>query len=251
MKTLLTAFFFAVWASAALALSITTKDGKNYSDAEVKKVERDGLRISHRDGTAFLDFDALPAALQKQYDWTSEKSAERKAAHAAITAQQRIEAEKMRKANEARIVAAEKANADEIAKAQAARKRTTEAQQEKRQEGERAETMKSVTRYTILALVSLAILYPCWWLITLPPRLARGKSNYNAVWIMTICGLLVLPGIGWLIALYMALQPEPKAQIVHMTVFQAPQPQPRPIAVPRVVAKAVPILRNPPAPPKV
>ena len=250
MKNLL-AVLFVFLAVNALGLNITTRDGKIYTDAEVKKVESEGVRITHRDGTAFLDFDALPSALQKQFGWTDEKSAARKAARAAVVEQQRIAAEKMQKANEARIAAMEKAKADEIAKAKTERERVAEEQQEKRRESERAETMKSVKQYTIWALVLLAILYPCWWFITLPPRLARGKSNYNAVVIMTICGLLVLPGIGWLIALYMALQPEPKAQVVHMTVIQAPPSQPRPVAVPRVVAKAVPPLRNPPAPPKV
>ena len=108
------------------------------------------------------------------------------------------------------------------------------------------EKFNTARRRVIWGIVLFVILYPAYWLFMIPARLAKGKSNYNAVCIMMVCGLLVLPGIGWLIALYMALQPEPKASVTHVTIIQAPPPQPRPVAVPRVVAKAIPPPRNPP-----
>jgi len=63
MKNILAIFFLFI-AASSYALEIVTLDGKAFHDCEVKKVEREGIRISHRDGTAFLDFDQLPSALQ-------------------------------------------------------------------------------------------------------------------------------------------------------------------------------------------
>ena len=56
MKTILAIFFLFI-AASSYALEIVTLDGKAFHDCEVKKVEREGVSIVHRDGTAFLDFD--------------------------------------------------------------------------------------------------------------------------------------------------------------------------------------------------
>ena len=86
-------------------MDIITRDGKAYWNCEVKKVERDGVRLIHRDGAAFLDFDVLPSAIQKQFGWTAEKSAARKVERAAEAEKQRIAGENARRAMEERAVA--------------------------------------------------------------------------------------------------------------------------------------------------
>jgi restriction system protein len=117
------AFILSFIAATSFALNIATTDRKLYQDCEVKAVEKDGVRIMHRDGSAFLDFDTLPSALQKQFGWTAEKSAARKAERAAEAERQRIAAEKARRAMEERA-AAIKAQAE--AKAEAEKQRLEE-----------------------------------------------------------------------------------------------------------------------------
>jgi len=60
-------------------------------------------------------------------------------------------------------------------------------------------------------LIAIVLLVFGIWLFLTPVRLAKGKSNYDTVCIWTFVGLFT--GIGWLIALYIALQPDPKAAI--------------------------------------
>ena len=114
MKTVL-AFIFSFIAASSFALDIATTDKKLFQDCEVKSVEKDGVRIMHRDGSAFLDFDTLPIALQKQYGWTAEKSAARKAERAAEAERQRIAAENARRAMEERAAAIAKENEERAA----------------------------------------------------------------------------------------------------------------------------------------
>lgn len=245
MKTILAVFLLFI-AASSYALEIVTLDGKAFHDCEVKKVEREGVRIVHRDGTAFLDFDVLPSALQKQYGWTPEKSAARKAEKTAAADAQRIAGENARRAQEEKAASVAKVEAQEKERVRAEQQRKAEEQEARLSERRNDERMGEIRRYVIWGIVAFIVIYPCYWLFMIPARLAKGKSNYNAVCIMMVCGLLVLPGVGWLIALYMALQPEPKASVTHVTIIQAPPPQPRPVVVPRVVAKAIPPPRNPP-----
>jgi cobalamin biosynthesis Mg chelatase CobN len=128
MKTILAALFIFFTASS-LAVDIITKDGKSFSDCTVKAVEREGVRIVHRDGTAFLDFDVLPSALQKNYGWTPEKSAARKAAQKAEADAQRIAGENARRAEGERAAAVAKAAEGEKQRVIAARERKDEEQQ--------------------------------------------------------------------------------------------------------------------------
>lgn len=98
------AFFIALIASGH-AVDVVTPEEK-YFDVKVTKVEADGVRISHREGAAFVDFDYLPPAMQLENGWTPEKSAARKAARAAeakrIADEERmIEEAPKRKAEEA------------------------------------------------------------------------------------------------------------------------------------------------------
>jgi hypothetical protein len=63
----------------AQALDLVTPSG-TFKDVKVTKVEAEALRITHSEGTALVDFDELPPAMQAEYGWTPEKSAARKAA---------------------------------------------------------------------------------------------------------------------------------------------------------------------------
>ena len=106
------------------AVDVVTPDEK-YFDVKVTKVEAEGVRITHREGTAFVDFDFLPPAMQLQNGWTPEKSAARKAARDAET--KRIADEERMKEEEPKRLAAEaaakeravmeKANAESAARA--------------------------------------------------------------------------------------------------------------------------------------
>ena len=86
----------------------------------------------HRDGVAFLDFDTLSAALHKQYGWTAEKSAARKAETLALKDKQRIAAENARLAMEVNATADAKQKADKAAAI--ARSETEEMEREKAQQ---------------------------------------------------------------------------------------------------------------------
>lgn len=61
------------------ALDIVTPEA-TFKDIKVTKVEAEAIRITHSEGTALVDFDFLPPAMQAEYGWTPEKSAARKAA---------------------------------------------------------------------------------------------------------------------------------------------------------------------------
>ena len=110
--------------ASGYAVDVVTPDEK-YFDVKVTKVEAEGVRITHREGTAFVDFDFLPPAMQLQNGWTPEKSAARKAARDAET--KRIADEERMKEEEPKRLAAEaaakeravmeKANAESAARA--------------------------------------------------------------------------------------------------------------------------------------
>lgn len=115
--TLLTAF-----CAAGRALDIVTPE-RTFKDVVVKKVVGEAVSITHSEGTALVDFDFLPPAMQAQYDWTPEKSAARKAAK---------EAEAKRIAEEERML-------DEAPKRKAMEEAAAKkAEEEKQMEVERA-----------------------------------------------------------------------------------------------------------------
>lgn len=121
MKNFLAVLLLFITANS-FGLDIITRDGKPYWNCEIKKVERDGVRIMHRDGTAFLDFDELPSVIQKQYGWTAEKSVARKADRTAAAEAQRLAGENARRAQAERAAAMaqekERAIAEQQPKAQ-------------------------------------------------------------------------------------------------------------------------------------
>ncbi len=79
--TLLCLSLLLAFSAAGRALDIVTPDA-TFKDVKVTKVEEKefAVRIMHSEGSAMVDFDLLPPAMQAEYGWTPEKSAARKAA---------------------------------------------------------------------------------------------------------------------------------------------------------------------------
>lgn len=100
---------------AGHALDIVTPSA-TFKDVKVTRVEGEAIRITHSEGTALVDFDELPAAMQAEYGWTPEKSAARKAAR---------EAEAKRIEEEERMIdeAPKRKAAEELAKKRAEEER--------------------------------------------------------------------------------------------------------------------------------
>src|ERR1041385_5946397 len=51
-------------AAVVLARDIVTLTGQTYYNVTVTRVDKTGILITHRDGTAFLEFSALPPAFR-------------------------------------------------------------------------------------------------------------------------------------------------------------------------------------------
>jgi type IV secretory pathway VirB10-like protein len=95
MKAILISLSFLVSVLATgHAANLVTSAG-TFKDFKVTRVEAEAVRITHSEGTALVDFDELPPAMQQEYGWTPEKSAARKAAK---------EAEAKRLAEEERMI---------------------------------------------------------------------------------------------------------------------------------------------------
>ena len=110
---LLTLSLLVFFTAAGRAIDITTPDG-TFKDVKVKKVLADAVTVTHSEGTALIDFDFLPPAMQAEVGWTPEKSAARKAAKEAemkriADAEKEADEAPMRAAEEDRIAAEEKA----------------------------------------------------------------------------------------------------------------------------------------------
>ena len=118
MKAILLSLSLLItFAAAGHALDITTPDG-TFKDVKVKKVVGDAVTVTHSEGTALIDFDYLPPAMQAEYGWSPEKSAARKAAKEAemkrvADAEKEADEAPMRKAMEEK--AKKKAEEDRIA----------------------------------------------------------------------------------------------------------------------------------------
>jgi len=252
MKKILAALFVFV-AGSCFALEIVTLDGQAFHDCEVKKVEREGVRIMHRDGTAFLDFDVLPSALQKQYGWTAEKSAARKAERTAAADAQRIAGENARRAQEEMAAATARATAELKEKYRAEEARQAEAKiAEEARQAEARESERSRAKLAQWAGLALGLLIglPIYFL---PSIIGRKKANAGAIFAMNL--FLGWVFIGWVIALIWActkdVEPH-RVTVVQNVLVQHPpqmQPVPRPIAIARPVPKAIQPPRNPPSPP--
>jgi cation transport ATPase len=242
MKNILAGLFVFI-AANAFALDIITRDGKAYQDCAVKTVERDGVRVVHRDGTAFFDFDVLPSALQQQYGWTAEKAAARKAEKEALAEKQRVANEKERQARAESLAAEERAKEKqrvEIERQERAKAEERETKIQEQKEG--AARMRMLRNVGLILTVILGLI-----VYFLPTIIGRKKANVGAIFVMNL--LLGWLFIGWVIALVWACTKDVKPNqvtVVHNVYVQEP-PHPRPVVVPRAVAKAIPPPRNPPS----
>jgi len=256
MKNILAVFFLFI-AASSYALDIVTKDGKSFSDCTVKAVEREGVRIVHRDGAAFLDFDVLPSALQQQYGWTPEKSAARKAAQKAEADAQRIAGENARRAEDERAAAV--AEAQRIADENARRAQLREAEQKQtvietanakiRAEKEAEKSADTLFIYGVGAVVV--------FLFAIPVIVLRGTRHMIVLSLLGILGVYaafsgVFSSVFGILAFQYVYGWLAKGFRVPVVIVQQPPqnyqtpPHPRPVVVPRAVAKAIPPPRNPP-----
>jgi hypothetical protein len=126
---LLTLSLLVFFTAAGRAIDITTPDG-TFKDVKVKKVLADAVTVTHSDGTALIDFDFLPPAMQAEVGWTPEKSAARKAAKEAemkriADAEKEADEAPMRAAKEA--AAKKKAEEDRIAAEEKAKRKVENA----------------------------------------------------------------------------------------------------------------------------
>jgi hypothetical protein len=249
MKNFLAIFFLFI-AASSYALEIVTLDGKAFHDCEVKKVEREGVRIIHRDGTAYLDFDVLPSALQKQYGWTPEKSAARKAARDAA-------AEVKRKASEEARIAAQEAQerAAALEKLSAENAAAAKRNQEKQKEAAIAAANAKIRtekeaeeRTATLALYGVRAVFV--FLFAIPVIMLRGTRH---IWILSGLGILgLLPvfygafsGVFGMLAFQYVYGWLVKDFRVPVVIVQQPPQSPQASPQPRVVAQAVPRAASP------
>ena len=74
IRTLVLAFLVSSFLSSAIAIDLTTKDGKTYKDATVSRVEPDGIVIISKTGIIKLYFKELPKELQEKYGYDAAKA---------------------------------------------------------------------------------------------------------------------------------------------------------------------------------
>ena len=65
---------FALLPGIALALDITTLDGKTYSDCQVSKTYPDSICILYSGGGARVNFTNLPVAIRSEYGYDAERA---------------------------------------------------------------------------------------------------------------------------------------------------------------------------------
>lgn len=146
--TLLTLSLLLFFAAAGSAIDITTPEG-TFKDVKVKKVVGEAVAVTHSEGTALIDFDYLPPAMQAEVGWTPEKSAARKAAKEAEMkriADAEKEAEEAPKRAAMEAAAKKKAEEDRIAAEEKAKRKIENAGFEtelaKTEEQQKAEAAK-------------------------------------------------------------------------------------------------------------
>lgn len=257
-------FAFLSKIPAAHCADLTTRDGKLYRDFTVKSVDGDGLRIIHRDGAAFCDFDTLPTAVQSQYGWTPDKSAARKVAQVAALEKQHKAAMDAQQAQQTAQAAADKlktyrastlARNEERLKLWAAHeqdvKRANENRIQKAGEEQRASEQNKLAMSSLLMGVGALFIY------FLPTVFARKKSNRAAIFMLNF--LAGWTFIGWVIAMVWACTKDAQPANVVQTIiiqnpsqaFHAPRPIPRVVSANVIPQARIPQARKPQPPPVV
>lgn len=128
-KNLAAVFLALAFANACFGLDISTRTGTTYRKCEVVKVEPDGIRITHDAGAAKIEFEDLPDALKRQYNFDPANVA----AYRKTIADAKAAAEEKVKVERARLEAArqkEAANAKAAEDLRLAAERETAAAQE-------------------------------------------------------------------------------------------------------------------------
>jgi hypothetical protein len=64
----------------ARLVELVTLEGTVYRDVTVTRIERTGIRITHRDGLGFVDFNSLPASVRDRFGYTAARYAAGKVA---------------------------------------------------------------------------------------------------------------------------------------------------------------------------
>jgi hypothetical protein len=200
-----------VLACGAWAMDIVTTKGTVYRDAEVKGVDRDGLRISHRDGVAFVPFENLTSEWQSRYGWTPEKAAAvkaEKAVEAAQAEQRRIVAAQAEQ--ERQRVAAESARAQATQEADAVQRETDRIVAEKDAQAQAkiaAETAKRQRHIKFLVIAGC--------IYFLPAVIGFRKRNGFAILVLNL--FLGWTLLGWVLALIWACMRDRQNIVQHST----------------------------------
>jgi hypothetical protein len=211
--------FFLLIAGRALALDITTADGKSFRQCEIETVEPDALRILHADGAARIPYEKLPASLQKQYFDPAKIAAYRQeAAEAQKAAASRVaELKRQQEEAAAREAQLQQEQAEENqreADRQEAQTRTTE---------ELREAARRHKRTVMFILAGLALAVGLF-LYFLPAIIARRKTNALAIFVFNL--FFGWTGIGWVIALVWACTRDSAMDLLarqHLETPRAPE----------------------------
>lgn len=150
-KNLAAVFLALAFANACFGLDITTRTGTTYRKCEVVKVEPDGIRITHDAGAAKIEFEDLPDALKRQYNFDPSKVA----AYRKTIADAKAAAEEKAKVERARLEAARQKEAAN-AKAAEGRRLAAEREAAAAQEQERIK-MEKAAGAAALGMTTLTI----------------------------------------------------------------------------------------------
>ncbi len=195
-------------ARIALALDITTTDGKTYRECTITQVEVDALRVSHQDGAARIPYEKLPASLQKQYFDPAKIAAYREQAAEAKHAAEVAAAAKAEEDRRQRQIAAAEAEEQRLQAEQT--RRQAEQTRLREEEGKkfaaaRAEMQRVVAKHqkvTMAGAFFVIIVILSLFLYFLPTIIGRHKTNAFAIFVLNL--FLGWTFFGWVVALVWA-----------------------------------------------
>ncbi len=240
MKALLPAVSL-LFCSLLFAADITIGN-QTFHDAKISAVETTGIRITHRDGVAFVDFDNMPESTQRQYGYTAEKAKARHelatAEAAAVAERERVRAEAETKArlDAARLESARQHAAEIARQSVAEAKSQVEREKQEAEAGRDRERTFQLRRQAFWDDVKLWAFWICSGLLYFLPSIVGRKKNNVAAIVM----LNVLAGwtfIGWVVAMVWACTKDaPPATTMQTVIIHA---APRPVALrPPMIAQA-------------
>lgn len=193
-------------ATVCFGLDITTRNGTTYRKCEVVKVEPDGIRVTHDAGAAKIEFEDLPDALKRQYNFDPAKVA----AYRKVIADAKAAAEAKAKMEGDRVEAARrKAAAD--ARTEDERRLALEREQAAALEVARAEKTKraaeeKTSQENREKIVGISLIIGGLFVYFIPSIIGARKSNGCAIFVLNL--FLGWSLIGWVIALVWACTKE-------------------------------------------